>query len=186
MGDSLVVVAPWHKYSGDRIKIIIEPGMAFGTGHHGTTRMCLEEIEELARRGCRSLLDVGTGTGILAIAARKLGFTEVVGVDIDPEAVTIAVENARINGVEEVRFFCKPVREVEGSFDLIAANLTAQTIKDLMDDMLRHLKGDGFLILSGILSEQKEEIEELLRQRGISCLKVRELEGWLTFLASPI
>ncbi len=179
VGDALVVLAPWHKYQGARIKIVIEPGMAFGTGHHATTRLCLEEIERLARSGCRSLLDLGTGSGILAVAARKLGIEDVVAIDIDPVAVDVARENAVRNGTADICFSFKTVDCIRRGFDAVVANLTLKTIRVLFDEIVRLCNAEGVIVLSGILSEQEEEITGLLSDAAVGEWEIKSSSGWL-------
>ncbi len=178
-GKTLVIVAPWHEYDGDRIKIVIEPGMAFGTGHHATTRLCLEKIERIAGAGCRSLLDVGTGSGVLAIAARKLGIEDVVAIDIDPVAVDIAIENAVRNGVEDISISKEAIDAIDGGFDAVVANLTIETIKSIFADIIRACNKDGYIVLSGILADQKSDIEGFLLEVGITDYSITQTEGWL-------
>ena len=178
-GKRLIVLAPWHEYEGSRIKIVIEPGMAFGTGHHATTALCLEEVERVSEAGCRSLLDLGTGTGILAIAARKLGIPEVFAIDIDQEALEIARRNALINATEDIKFSSDPVDRISREFDAIVANLTLETIKGLFKTILNRCKRGGTVILSGVLSEQRDDAELMLQRAGLSDYTVKELDQWL-------
>ncbi|MBF0567156.1 MAG: 50S ribosomal protein L11 methyltransferase, partial [Nitrospirae bacterium] len=191
-GSRLVVLAPWHVYAGGRLRVIIEPGMAFGTGHHATTRMCLEEIEALSPVAGfaaaaspvagRSMLDVGTGTGVLAISASLLGYHPVAAIDNDPVAVEIAVKNASINRCPDVSISSTPVGELSGRFSVIACNLTAGSIIDIA----RHLKGllaiDGRLILSGILEEQEDSVSRTMEAVGFKSIRRRQREGWVTLV----
>jgi ribosomal protein L11 methyltransferase len=148
----------------DRIVIRIEPGMAFGTGTHETTRLCLKAIERYFRGG--SFLDVGTGTGILAIAAAKMfPGARVEACDTDAEAVEIARENARLNGVgEQIDFRAGSVTEQTSSADLVCANLTAPVIVELLPALLGATCGR--LVLSGILAEQSELVQSRLLELG--------------------
>ncbi|HVF67320.1 MAG TPA: 50S ribosomal protein L11 methyltransferase, partial [Pyrinomonadaceae bacterium] len=150
-----VVAPPWAevKESGERLVIRVEPGMAFGTGTHETTRLCLAEIEKHFRGG--SFLDVGTGTGILAIAAAMLApAARVEACDTDALAVSVAEENARLNGVaDRINFRVGSVDDATPSADLVCANLTADVILPLLP-ALRDAARGGHLVLSGILDTQ--------------------------------
>lgn len=167
VGQRFLVAPPWSEIpSGDeRLVIRIEPGMAFGTGTHETTRLCLEAIENYFDGS--SFLDVGTGTGILAIAAAKLRpEARIEACDTDAEAIVIARDNARLNNVEDkIDFRVGSIDSVVSAADCVSANLTTDTIVE----MLAHLIGAtcGRLILSGILTTQVESVLDALRHRGI-------------------
>ena len=167
-GERFLVAPPWSETSEaeSRVVIRIEPGMAFGTGTHETTRLCLAAIEKYFAGG--SFLDVGTGTGILAIAAAKLfPHAHVEACDTDSEAVEIARENARLNGVaERVRFYVGSIDDATASADLVCANLTADVIIPLLPALLGATCGR--LILSGILAEQTGLILSRLQELGIT------------------
>jgi ribosomal protein L11 methyltransferase len=158
----LVVAPPWGNIQAarDRVVIRIEPGMAFGTGTHETTRLCLKAILRCFKGG--SFLDVGTGTGVLAIAAAKL-FPDatITACDTDPLAVGIAVENARLNDVgERIDFRIGSLAEAPASADFVCANLTADVIGAMLDDLIA--ASCGRLVLSGILESQLDSIVERL------------------------
>ncbi len=180
VGERFIIAPPWAEISDphDRIVIRIEPGMAFGTGTHETTRLCLAAIEKyfqpphagsprpnLGAGG--SFLDVGTGTGILAIAAAKLGDAQIEACDTDAEAVDIARENARLNGVaEQITFRVGTVEETTASADLVCANLTADVILAALPALLSATCGR--LVLSGILDSQAEAVRARLLECGVS------------------
>jgi len=184
----LVIAPPWSevKAAKDRVVIRIEPGMAFGTGTHETTRLCLKAIMRFFKGG--SFLDVGTGTGILAIAAAKLFPTaRVAACDTDAEAVEIAKENARLNEVEErIDFRVGSVDEsgsepVSASVDFVCANLTADTITTLVPALVG--ASCGRLVLSGILDSQVDAIVEQLQQLGVSGNLVMMQDGeWVALV----
>jgi len=177
-----IVAPPWSDVTAahNRIVIRIEPGMAFGTGTHETTRLCLKALEKYYRGG--SFLDVGTGTGILAIAAAKM-FPEarVEAVDTDAEAVEIARENARLNDVgDKIIFRVGTVEEQTSSADFICANLTAPVIVDLLPLLLGATCGR--LVLSGILDSQIELVEANLRELGAAILESEQDGEWVALV----
>jgi ribosomal protein L11 methyltransferase len=184
----LVIAPPWSevKAARDRVVIRIEPGMAFGTGTHETTRLCLKAIIRFFKGG--SFLDIGTGTGILAIAAAKL-FPEarIAACDTDPEAVEIARENARLNGVaEQIDFRVGSLDEsgrepVTASADFVCANLTADTINTLLPELVG--ASCGRLVLSGILDSQVDAIVDQLHHLGNSGNLVMMQDGeWVALV----
>ena len=172
-----IVAPPWSEITADRIVVRIEPGMAFGTGTHETTRLCLKAIEKYFRGG--SFLDVGTGTGILAIAAAKMfPAAHIEAVDTDAEAVEIARENARLNGVgDRILFRVGSVGEQTSSADLVCANLTAPAIVDLLPSLLG--ASCGRLVLSGILAEQLELVQSRLRELGADNFGIDQDGEWV-------
>jgi ribosomal protein L11 methyltransferase len=164
-----------------RVVIEIDPGMAFGTGTHETTRGCLEMLEKYWDGG--SLLDVGTGTGILAIAAIKLRpESRVVGFDVDPEAVEVALENAAINRVtDEIEIEVNKLSSYHGQdFDIVLANLTADVIIPLAPDFPQVLKPQGVLIVSGVLSEQTDDVRTALQSHNFSVIEIKPDGEWVT------
>lgn len=158
-----VIAAPWHEVAeAEKIVIRIEPNMAFGTGTHETTKLCLAAIDEHYRSG-QSFLDVGTGTGILAIAAAMIsdGSERIAAVDTDEEAVAIARTNAELNGVgNRIAFSAGSVKADSGRFDVVCANLTADVIVPLLLELIG--LADAKLILSGILAEQEDIVRKSL------------------------
>jgi ribosomal protein L11 methyltransferase len=169
VGARFVVAPPWSEVESraERIVIRIEPGMAFGTGTHETTRLCLAALEKHFT-GAGSLLDVGTGTGILAIAAAKLDAqARIEACDTDAEAVEIARENATLNGVAaQINFRTGTIEEAGASFDCVCANLTADVILPLLPALIDATCGR--LILSGILDTQADTVRTRLAELGIT------------------
>ena len=156
VSDRLWIVPSWHAAPDpDALVLVLDPGMAFGTGSHPTTRLCLEWLERIVSPG-QSILDYGCGSGILAIAAAKLGASEVLGVDIDPQAVTAAKNNAERN--EAHARFEDSARPLSGQFDIVVANILANPLKALAPAITGHVCPGGQLALSGILAEQAEEL----------------------------
>ena len=156
VSERLWIVPSWHETPDpEAISLILDPGMAFGTGSHPTTRLCLEWLEREVKGGER-VLDYGCGSGILAIAAGKLGAASVSGVDIDPQAVEAARSNAERNQV--VAFFADSAEPVAGEYDLVVANILSNPLRVLAPAICAHVRSGGRLALSGILREQAEEI----------------------------
>jgi ribosomal protein L11 methyltransferase len=185
--ERIVIKPSWKDYHRRQGEIIVEldPGMAFGTGTHPSTSMCLNMIDELERRlapaGDLRLLDVGTGSGILAIAAAKLGFTDIVGIDVDQVAVRVAQKNAALNGsADSISFSNTPLRELQGEYPVVVANILPHVLIYLKDHLTPRVAPGGFLILSGILITKAPEVvtafsSELqffkeLQQQEWSCL----------------
>jgi len=178
-GEKLIIMAPWHTAKGKRIPVVIEPSMAFGTGDHPTTRLCLEAVEQCTGSlHADRLLDVGTGTGILAIAAAKLGFRYVTAIDSDPVAVEIARENFRRNNTTDIVVSGGLLNAVSGTFDVIVGNLTSETIKALFHDCVKRLSRGGTCIFSGILEEQKDDMLTFFREKGFQNIETRQCDGW--------
>src|SRR5215813_13456275 len=191
IGESLLICPSWRRdqaRSADRVVVEIDPGTAFGTGTHETTRGCLEMLEKYWKGG--SLLDVGTGTGILVIAAIKLQpGSRVVGFDVDPEAVEVALENAAINGVaDEIEIEVNKLGSYHGQeFDLVLANLTADAIIPLSPEFPRVLKPSrdakccvSTLIVSGVLREQSDDVRAALESHDLSVIEMKPDGEWMT------
>lgn len=192
VGKRLLIVPAWlESPSAERVAIRIDPGMAFGTGTHPTTQLCLEFIEKVcdeAHNASLSVLDIGCGSGILSIAALKLGAVFALGVDIDEAAIDAARYNARLNKIADERFTLGvgSVREIlAGSFPLqhaplVLVNILAPVILRLFTDGLaRLIAPTGSLILSGILADQVEEVLAVARAANLSLLEQRQQEDWV-------
>jgi ribosomal protein L11 methyltransferase len=165
----LVVKPPWSKtqLKKDQIPINISPGMAFGTGTHATTKMCIQALEQRLRKRGLAVLDVGTGSGILLVVAAKLGAGEVWGVDIDGVAIENARENARQNGISDiVRIRKGSVGHICKRFDVVVANIDLRNLKRMRWPLIHHLKSQGFLILSGALEEERERLRQHYMDTG--------------------
>jgi len=177
-----VVKPPWARarLKKDQIAIDIHPGMAFGTGTHASTRLCLRAIEGILGRRGLSVLDVGTGSGILSIAAARMGAREVWGLDIDDAAVANARENIMRNRVSDVvRLRKARIGEVRKEFDVIVANIDFKNLRRMRRPLVRHLKKRGFLVLSGILWKEKEGLREHYTGTGqFSSVKELREEEW--------
>ncbi|MEC9072604.1 MAG: 50S ribosomal protein L11 methyltransferase, partial [Myxococcota bacterium] len=179
----LRVAPPWESdeaQEGPGWTVVIEPGMAFGTGQHETTILCLERLVQLRHDGGlpTTMLDVGCGTGILGIAAHFMGSEEVVGVDCDPDAIVNARENVGRNQLDPsaLRLSTTPVEEVSGEFPLVIANILAHILLDLAPALVARTQVGGMLVLSGILQEQVAALEGRFAALGAVC-EGREIRG---------
>ncbi|MGI8642427.1 MAG: 50S ribosomal protein L11 methyltransferase, partial [Pyrinomonadaceae bacterium] len=193
--EKFIIVPTWEKVeNSDKIVIWIEPNMAFGTGTHETTRLCLQAIGEHFQSGM-SFFDVGTGTGILAIAAKmqskvqspkskvqdELTLDSIWACDTDENSIEIAKENAELNGVAGINFFVGSISEETPKFDFVCANLTADVILPLLPLLVQ--KSRKILVLSGILKEQENLITEKLRELQIANFKVQTDGEWISISA---
>lgn len=184
LGERLAIVPSWETYeNAQRAVILLDPGMAFGTGAHETTALCLTVLDGLLRGGER-VLDIGTGSGILAIAALKLGAQSAEGVDIDPMCVRTAGENAARNGVEKsFRVLVGNLSEqASGQYDVICANIVANAIMSLAPEIPALLTPNGTFLASGIIDTRKDEVATALVQAGLSVRETREENGWVAFV----
>jgi ribosomal protein L11 methyltransferase len=166
----VVIRPPWEKYFPKEGEVVIEinPGMAFGTGHHETTRLCIQAMEEIFENvGVKKVLDVGCGSGILTISAVKLGVDEAIGLDIDPVAVREAKKSVERNSVSRrVKLFCGYIESVKEKFDLIVANISVEAILLMKKELRSRLKGKGKLLVSGIPDRRRDEAVSGLEKAG--------------------
>ena len=183
IGSRLAIVPGWESYDTDRIRITMDPGLAFGTGTHETTALCLELLDSLVQGGER-VLDVGTGSGILAIAALKLGAREADGVDIDPMCVRTAGENAERNGVDgRFRVLVGDLSDkAESVYDIITANIVAAAILSLAPAVPALMAPGAKFICSGIIDERKDEVLAGLQASGLRPVEIKEKRGWVCIL----
>jgi ribosomal protein L11 methyltransferase len=180
----LLIRPSWSKRKARRGQavVVLDPGLGFGTGQHATTRFCLEQLVASGRDGQRSFLDIGTGSGILAIAAAKVGYTPIHAIDSDPDAVRIAQANARRNGVlEKVRIQCRDLVQLlppRKGYDLVCANLTADLLLKERRRILSQVARHGRLVLAGILTAQFTTVASAYKTNGLELLQSRVNAGW--------
>ena len=184
IGHRMVVVPSWEEYEAKEGEIIIdmEPGMAFGTGTHETTRLCAELLEENIKSG-DYLLDVGSGSGILAICASKLGAAKCAACDIDPVAVRTEVENAERNDCHNIDCYVSDllsdVKLIDGKlFDVVTANIVADIIIRMAPDIGKFVREGGYLIASGIIEEREAEVDAVVTQCGFEKVGAKHEKGW--------
>ena len=168
-------------------RLIIPAGAAFGTGEHATTAMSLRMLERVTRRlpaGWR-MLDAGTGSGILALAGRCFGAGEVIAIENDPLAISVAKENARANGIRDITFITADVtRRVPGKFDIISANLFSELLIATLPNWRKSLAAAGRLILSGVLRKQEPDLMNALGRNGFEAMEIRRRGKWIAVLAA--
>lgn len=187
IGSRLVIHPSWEVYqpvAGEAV-IEIDPGMAFGTGTHGTTLLCLEMIAELldSERPPLNLLDVGTGSGILALGAAALGCRNIVANDIDPLACDIARQNVQKNGLQEhIEISPLPLEELPGEYDLVVANILAEENVRLKQHFMAHLRPGGWLVLSGILLEKEALVRAGFADMPLEDFPTRIQDEWVCLL----
>lgn len=192
IGERLVVRPSWEAIGNtDRVVLSLDPGMAFGTGTHQTTRLCLEFLERLVKNG-DEMLDLGCGSGILSIAGLLLGASHAIAVDIDPIVETIASENAAMNGIkDEYRIMTGDILSDDGikreiskqRYDIVTANIVASVIIKLAPQIPALLKDDGVFIASGIILERLDEVKDALANNGLKVLEVKKLDEWSALTA---
>jgi len=182
IGRKIVVKPTWCEYGADPDDIVLEldPGMAFGTGTHPTTALCVNLIEDYLNRGS-SFLDIGTGSGILMISAAKLGAGLICGVDKDTVAVDVAAANLKLNGFDSQSYSLSTGNLLEGikaKYDFIAANIFTHVILELLDDLHRVLAQDGIFVCSGMFEKNKNLVVAKMKNMGFEILEIREREEW--------
>jgi len=193
LGKSLVILPYWLEdtYAGDRIPVILDPGLTFGTGSHPSTQMVIEAMEETVKAG-DNCLDLGSGSGILSITALRLGAEQAVGVDIDPKAEGMARENAAANGYGSEKFTALTgdvtadsalMARLAGKYDLVFVNIVADVIIHLAPVLPKFLSADSTLICSGILDSRLEDVKEALNRAGIDPIRVCAREDWRCIIA---
>ena len=195
IGDHVVVAPTWHKIEEDeslddqsltdKILIRLDPGMAFGTGHHPTTRLSLHLLSNLSFKGREIVVDIGTGSGILSILAVKMGAKKVMALDIDETALNVAEHNFVVNDIKDRVDLrqSEGLKNIAGKFHLIIANIVSQVILPMIPIYPQYLRKKGKLILSGILESESQNIRTALRDNGFQCLQVRQQDEWVGILA---
>ena len=191
IGDHIVVLPYWlAEESTDRLKVILDPGLTFGTGSHATTRLCLQALDTHIHGGER-VLDLGCGSGILSIAALRLGAESAFACDIDEKCVDVAYENAALNGIGKDRYTVRwgdvltdaALRQEMGAgYDIVVANIVADVIMGLSPHVRPFLKPDGLFLCSGIIDDRAAEVLEKLKADGWDVFEQRSSEGWFSYL----
>lgn len=189
IGEKLVIRPSWEEYENKngRTVINIDPGAAFGTGTHATTRMCLELIEKYVSRNS-TVLDIGSGSGILSIAAALLGAGRTDGVDIDPVAVKVASENAALNGIsDKVRYLKGDLCDkISGTYDIVVANIVADVIISLLENVENYMHEGSVFICSGIIDIRENDVLDAFAKYGYKIIDSRTCENWRAFAVAKI
>lgn len=186
IGRRVVIKPSWREYVASDAEIVLEldPGLAFGSGLHPTTQLCIEAVDDFIHAGMH-VLDIGTGTGILALAAVKLGAEQVLAVDTDEDAITAADRNIQQNNAQAaicLRF--GSLAGVEGTFDMVLANILAPVIIAMVESgMAARLRPEGLLIASGILVEQVDDVKAAMHRHGLTVIESRQREDWAALIA---
>lgn len=185
VGERLLIRPIWEEEyeAGGRAVLHLEPGLAFGSGTHDTTRLCLETLEKYAYPG-KTVLDIGCGSGILSVATLLLGADSAVGVDIDALAVKTAKENGKTNGFDEPRFTVfqgSTTDKVTGKYDIIAANIVADIIINLCGNVKDYMNPDAVFITSGIIEPREQDVLAAFEANGLEVIARHESGGWLCF-----
>jgi len=186
VGNKIVIKPSWESYipQEDEVVLELDPGMAFGTGTHETTSMCIELLEDKISPDVR-LLDVGCGTGILSIAALLLGARSVTAIDIDSNAVRVAKENAKMNKVLD-RIDIRQgnlLEELEGKYNIIVANIIADAIIEISRNINRHLEHGGIFISSGIILDRAKDVENALKKQGHAIIEKKTKGEWVAIVS---
>lgn len=186
---NIIIKPTWERYTaeGRDVVIDIDPGMAFGTGQHPSTRMCIIALEDIflkdRSQGGWNVLDIGTGTGILAICAAKLGADRVKAIDIDQKAVDIAGVNIAINDVEDrIELISGDIANFDNTFNLIVANLTAATLINIHPHLMPMLEPGGYLIASGIIDQNRESIDKIFLSGDLELHELKSEREWLCYV----
>ena len=186
LGARVVIKPSWRDYAPQSGEIVLEmdPGLAFGTGLHPTTQLCVAALEDFAQPGM-NVLDLGTGTGILALVAAKLGVSDVLAVDTDLDAVNVTQHNAQRNGVANVIHpMLGSLADTGDTYDLVVANILAHIIIDMAKSGLAtRIKTGGTLVVSGILAEQADEVSAVFGQQGLRVTERRQQDEWVALVA---
>ena len=191
IGERLLVIPEWEKCDPkERVTVTLNPGLTFGTGSHATTRLCLRTLDKLVQGG-EKVLDLGCGSGILSIAALRLGAKSAFACDIDDKCVDVAYENAALNGIGKDTYTVRwgnvlsdqqLRREMGGGYDIVVANIVADVIIALSTEVRPYLKEGGYFLTSGIIDDRAEEVAAALRSAGWEILETNSNEGWYSFL----
>ena len=185
--DKIAVVPSWLKYQPkeNEIIIILDPGCAFGTGTHQTTQLCMKAIEKYLKNG-DSVADIGTGSGILAICAKKFGAKYAYGCDNDETVIDVCIENAEINGVKDILFELKTADKLTEKYDFVCANILHNVLAEIMGDLKNIMKPNAKMVLSGILDEKKPVVLEAIDKHGLRIIETIYQDQWVAFVVEQL
>ena len=186
VGEKIVIVPTWEEYErkGEDIIVELDPGMAFGTGTHETTTMCIRQLEKYIKPE-HTVFDIGCGSGILSIVSAKLGAKKVIAVDIDEVPIRVSKENIELNSVSDI----VDVRRgnlldvVDEKADLVVSNIIAEVIVELSKDIVNYLNPNGIFIASGIITEKKDMVKDALEKKGFNILQIDVINDWACIIS---
>lgn len=187
IGEKTIICPSWLECNpkDNEIKIELDPGSAFGTGTHPTTRLCIKALEKYVNKNT-TVADVGTGSGILAIASKMYGAPTVVGVDNDETVIQVAKDNAEHNRIKDIIFYEGSAANISEQFDVVVANILANVIVSIMDDLIKLCKPSSKLILSGIMTDQNDRVIESLKLHNYKVLEILSEENWSAIIAQQL
>ena len=183
--DNIAVVPSWLNYEPkeNEITITLDPGCAFGTGTHQTTQLCMKALEKYLKKG-DTMADIGTGSGILAILAKKLGASLAYGCDNDDTVIDVAIENANKNNEKDCKFELKTADKLTEKYDFVCANILHNVLYEIMGDLKNIMKDDGILSLSGILNEKKEVVLDAIKRENLKIIDTIEQDQWISYVVT--
>lgn len=183
VSDRIAVVPSWLSYEPkeDEITITLDPGCAFGTGTHQTTQLCMKAIEKYLVKG-DTMADIGTGSGILAICAKKFGASTTYGCDNDETVIDVCIENAEINNVKDITFELKTADKLTTKYDFVCANILHNVLAEIMGDLKNIMKPNAKMVLSGILDEKKPVVLEAIEREGLEIIETLYQDQWTAFV----
>lgn len=181
--ENIAVVPSWLNYEpkDGEITITLDPGCAFGTGTHQTTQLCMKAIEKYLKKG-DSMADIGTGSGILAICAKKIGASNVYGCDNDETVIDVCIENAEINGVKDILFELNTADKLTEKYDFVCANILHNVLAEIMGDLKNIMKPQAKMVLSGILDEKKPVVLDAIEKHGLRIIETIHQDQWVAFV----
>lgn len=181
--DKIAVVPSWLNYEVKKNEIVItlDPGCAFGTGTHQTTQLCMKAIEKYLKIG-DSMADIGTGSGILAICAKKFGANNVYGCDNDETVINVCKENAQINGITDIIFELNTADNLTQKYDFVCANILHNILAEIMNDLKNIMKPQAKMVLSGILDEKKAVVLEAIQRENLKIIETIYQDQWVAFV----
>ena len=185
--EKIAVVPSWLEYTPKEgeVTIILDPGCAFGTGTHQTTQLCMKALEKYLKVG-DTVADIGMGSGILSILAKKFGASTVYGCDNDETVINVARENARINNVNNITFEFNTADQITEKYDFVCANILHNVLAEIMGDLKNIMKDDGILSLSGILDEKKQVVLDAVSKNNLRVIDTITQDQWISFVVKKI
>ena len=183
--ENIAVVPSWLDYNPKETELVItlDPGCAFGTGTHQTTQLCMKALEKYFKPGL-SMADIGTGSGILAILAKKMGATKVYGCDIDDTVIDVCNENVKINNVDSIIFELNTADKITEKYDFVCANILHNVLAEIMGDLKNIMQDNGLMSLSGILDEKKSVVIEAIERENLTIVDTITQDQWVSFVVS--